>query len=142
MDIKDLKFEDYPFKTYDKIRYRDTDRQDHVNNAVFSTFLETGRVEFLYNPEKPLTNPGCSFVIANINLDLLSQIKWPGKVDIGTAVTKIGNSSIHLFQALFQDGKIAAAAKTVIVQIDEESENPKPLSEETKKLLEKYLIKE
>jgi acyl-CoA thioester hydrolase len=49
MDIKDLKLDDYPFKTYDKIRYRDTVRQNHVNNAVFSTFLETGRVEFYIN---------------------------------------------------------------------------------------------
>jgi acyl-CoA thioester hydrolase len=35
----------YPSVTYDKVRYADTDRQGHVNNAVFATFLETGRVE-------------------------------------------------------------------------------------------------
>lgn len=140
MDIKDLKLDDYPFKTYDKIRYRDTDRQNHVNNAVFSTFLETGRVEFLYKPEEPLTSPGGSFVIANINLDLLSQITWPGRVDIGTAVTKIGNSSIHLVQTLFQNGEIAAVAKTIIVQIDEETGNSKLLSEKSKNLLKKYII--
>ena len=34
----------------DNIRYRDTDRQGHVNNAVLSTFPETGRVELLYDP--------------------------------------------------------------------------------------------
>ena len=37
----------FPCRTYDKLRYADTDRQGHVNNAVFSTMLETGRVEFL-----------------------------------------------------------------------------------------------
>jgi acyl-CoA thioester hydrolase len=28
----------------DVLRYADTDRQGHVNNAVFATFLESGRV--------------------------------------------------------------------------------------------------
>jgi len=28
-------YEDFPLKVYDKIRYADTDRQGHVNNALF-----------------------------------------------------------------------------------------------------------
>ncbi|HDG9121136.1 TPA: acyl-CoA thioesterase, partial [Pseudomonas aeruginosa] len=42
---------DFPIHSSDKIRYADTDRQGHVNNAVFATFLETGRVEIIYDPE-------------------------------------------------------------------------------------------
>jgi acyl-CoA thioester hydrolase len=38
----------------DNIRYRDTDRRGPVNNAVFSTSPETGRVELLYDPNEPL----------------------------------------------------------------------------------------
>jgi acyl-CoA thioesterase FadM len=34
----------YKIWTYDKLRYNDTDRQGHVNNAIFATFFETGRV--------------------------------------------------------------------------------------------------
>ena len=30
----------YPFQSRDKLRYSDTDKQGHVNNAVFSTLLE------------------------------------------------------------------------------------------------------
>src|ERR1700722_2154599 len=44
---------DFALHTYDKLRYADTDRQGHVNNAVFSTALETGRAEFLYDPDAP-----------------------------------------------------------------------------------------
>jgi len=86
--------EQFPSRTYDKLRYAGTDRQGHVNNAVFSTFLETGRVEFLYNPESPLAASDGSFVIASLNLQLRAEIFWPGVVKIGTAVTRIGKSSI------------------------------------------------
>ena len=54
--MEKIKYEEFPLKTYDKIRYADTDRQGHVNNAVFSTFLETGRVKILYNPDYPIKN--------------------------------------------------------------------------------------
>ncbi|MFZ9635943.1 MAG: hypothetical protein ACO3EK_19200, partial [Alphaproteobacteria bacterium] len=42
--------EDYPRHSQDKLRYGDTDRLGHVNNAAFSTFLETGRVEEAFWP--------------------------------------------------------------------------------------------
>ena len=54
---KDWTLEQFPIRTYDKLRYADTDRQGHVNNAVFSTFLETGRVELIYDSEAHLPLP-------------------------------------------------------------------------------------
>ncbi|MEH7442941.1 thioesterase family protein [Bacillus sp. JJ1122] len=132
-------YDDFPLKTYDKIRYADTDRQGHVNNALFSTFLETGRTELLY-AEEPLHAENASFVIVSQKLDLLSEIRWPGKVDIGTAVTKVGNSSLSLFQGLYQDGRLAAVADTVIVQMDDHIRKSKPLSPETIERLKQYLV--
>lgn len=133
-------FEEFPFKTYDKVRYADTDRQGHVNNAAFSTFLETGRVEFLYNPRDPLAADGASFVIANLGLTFLSEITWPGRVDIGTGVAKVGNSSLRLFQGLFQEGRSVATAETVIVQMSEASRKSHPLSEKARAFLALHML--
>ncbi|MCH4890940.1 acyl-CoA thioesterase [Acidaminobacter sp. JC074] len=96
-----MKYTDFPLRTYDKLRYRDTDKQGHVNNANFSTFFETGRTELLYLHEGgPIHDEDSSFVIARIELDYISEIKWPGTVEIGTLVKRIGNSSIGLFEPL------------------------------------------
>lgn len=137
---QNLTLEDFPFQAFDKVRYADTDRQGHVNNAVFSTFLETGRVEFLYAPQNPLTAENASFVIANINLNLVAEARWPGNIDIGTGVTKVGNSSLSLYQSLFQDGRCVATAETVIVQMDESTRRSSPLEEKTKAFLAQYLL--
>jgi acyl-CoA thioester hydrolase len=133
------KYEDFPLKAYDKIRYADTDRQGHVNNALFSTFLETGRTELLYANE-PLHAENASFVIASLKLDLLSEIRWPGTVEIGSAITRVGNSSFSLFQGIYQKGKLAAVAETVIVQMDDHTRKSAPLSSETKERLKQYLV--
>jgi len=139
-DLKELKLDEFPLKTFDKVRYADTDRQGHVNNAAFATFLETGRVEVLYNPKYPLLSEGASFVIASLKLDFLREIVWPGQVDTGTGVMKIGNSSIRIFQKLFQADKCVAKAETVVVHVDNESGRGSPLSENAKKTLGEWLL--
>jgi len=141
IDLNLLKREDYPLKTYDKTRYSDTDRQGHINNAVFSVFLETGRVELLYDPERPLYDKDSSFVIVNINLNLLSEITWPGTVEIGSAVSKLGNSSINFVQGLYQNDQLVATAETIIVHVDNSTKRSKPLSQETRDHLNQYMLK-
>jgi acyl-CoA thioester hydrolase len=122
-------FDAYPFKTHDKLRYRDTDRQGHVNNAVFTTFLETGRVEILFKVIRPLAGPNSSFVIVHLELDFIAEVNWPGTVDIGSRVAAIGNSSVKLQQGLFQNGVCVGTAETVMVLVDETTRRPKPFPE-------------
>jgi acyl-CoA thioester hydrolase len=140
--MKNLKLQDFPLKTFDKIRYADTDRQGHVNNANFSSFLETGRVEVLYNTDDPILMDGASFVIASLKLEFLNEITWPGEVHIGTGVLKIGNSSLTLFQRLFQDAQGVANAETVIVQVDQMTRRSAPLTDKARKTLSQWLLNE
>lgn len=138
--MKALDLSVFPLKTFDKIRYADTDRQGHVNNANFSTFLETGRVEILYNPQSPILPEGASFVIASLQVNFLKQVTWPGQVDIGTGILKVGNSSIKIFQQLFQHGVCVANAETIIVQVSNESGQSLPLTDEARQALTQWLV--
>lgn len=142
IDLKTLKFKDYPLRTYDKVRYSDTDRQGHVNNAVFACFLETGRVELLYDPIRPLAAPGCSFVIVSLSMNLISELKWPGTAEIGTGVVKIGSSSISMVQGLYQNEKLVATAETVIVHTSGETKRSSALSDESRTVLSALLLKQ
>jgi acyl-CoA thioester hydrolase len=138
--LKNMKVDQYPFLSEDKIRYADTDRQDHVNNAISNQFLETGRIELLYNPKKPLSTEGCSFVIVSLRMDYLKMIQWPGIVKIGTMVTRIGNSSIQLLQGIYQDNQVVAVAESTIVQVDNKTSLSTPLSSFSKEQLKKYIV--
>jgi acyl-CoA thioester hydrolase len=126
----------FPLRTYEKLRYRDTDRQGHVNNAVFVTMLETGRVEVLYNPEKPLMSENCSFVIVNLTLNFLAEITWPGRVEVGSRVAKIGRSSVTIEQGLFQEGRCVATAKTVVAQVNDIEKRSQALNDAAVAFLE------
>ncbi|MDH4438857.1 MAG: thioesterase family protein [Rhizobium sp.] len=114
-----LTLEDFAGRSYDKLRYGDTDKQGHVNNAVFATFLETGRVELIFDADDPLLGAGFSFVLAKLDINYLAEVLWPGTVEIGTRVVKVGRSSVTMQQAVFQNGVLCASAETVVVQFDQ-----------------------
>jgi acyl-CoA thioester hydrolase len=130
--------ETYVLRHTETIRYADTDRQGHVNNAIFATFFESGRVAFLYDPEKPLAPNGSSFVIARLVLDFRAEIHWPGSVAIGTRVASIGRSSFTLAQGIFQKERCVATAETVIVLMDETTRKSTPLTEEIVEKLQRF----
>lgn len=136
---KNIRLEDFPLITFDKIRYGDTDRQGHVNNASFATFLETGRAELFYKELHALLPAGASFVVANINLNLLGEVFWPGKVDIGSGVIHIGNSSIKVLQHIYYNGKCVATAETVNVQV--KNNTSLPLSSDMREAMKRWLFK-
>lgn len=140
IELKKIHLDEYPIQTYEKIRYADMDRQGHVNNALFSTFIETGRIEILRDPHLKHLISQSEFVIAHLNMNFLEEIEWPGTVEIGTGIQQFGNSSLKLMQGIFQKNILKATAESVIVQVDVSSKKSKPLSEDLKIMLSKYMF--
>ena len=126
---------DFPYQTYDKIRYGDTDRQGHINNAMFVRFYETSRTEVLYDPKNLLHDDDGSFVIANLTVEFLQEIHWPGQVQIGLKVTKIGNSSVEFFQALFQDDVLVSTSTSVMVHVNNQTKKSSRLNDAARQFL-------
>jgi acyl-CoA thioester hydrolase len=124
------RLEDFPHRTVETIRFGDLDRQNHVNNAVFATFFESGRVIILNGEDYGLAVPGTSFVLARLSIDFLGEIRWPGEVDIGTAIAAVGNSSLQVEQALFVNGVCVATAENTLVMVDKASRKPRPFAPE------------
>lgn len=122
----------FRFWTKEKIRYADTDRQGHVNNAVFATFCESGRVALFYEAGEKLAPPGCEFVIARLELDFRAELRWPGQAEIGTTVLDIGRTSFRLGQGIFSGESCAATAETVIVLLDSTTRRATALPDTTR----------
>ena len=86
----------YKYWTKVTLRYGDTDKLGHVNNAVFATICEAGRAELLFNREGSIAGAGKTMVLANLNLDFLAEMHFPGVAEVGTALDSFGKSSLKL----------------------------------------------
>ena len=62
---------------------------------------------------------------------------FPGDVEVGTLVRRIGNSSLTFGQAIFNNGKCAAVAEAVMVMLDRRSRKPKHIPAALRAELEK-----
>ena len=121
---------DYPHVRTENVRYGDTDRQGHVNNAVFSTFFECSRTDILYDPRRNLITADREFVIVKFEVEYLAELGWPGTVEIATRVARLGRSSIVCEQAIFQNGVCAAVSSNVMVMIDVDTRKSAALPDE------------
>jgi acyl-CoA thioester hydrolase len=129
---------DYPHQVKDIVRYADLDPQGHVNNAVFATYFETGRVTILRTPDLGIGILNATFVLVRQEIDFLRELRWPGDVEIGTAVAEMGRSSFTVAQAIFSGDECAAAGRATLVMLDTETRRPRPLTPDTIARLEQW----
>ncbi|MFW5969714.1 MAG: acyl-CoA thioesterase [Halofilum sp. (in: g-proteobacteria)] len=124
----------FPHWTSEKIRFQDIDRLGHVNNVAITIYAESGRVEFLdaVMPAGLTADNGPLWVIARLDVQFRAQSHYPGTVDIGTRVLRIGNSSITLGQGLFVGGRCIATTESVVVLVDPETERGMTLPDEVR----------
>lgn len=122
-----LTFDAYPHKSETDIRHSDTDRIGHVNNVAFAAFLEFGRASLLHGMTDSIPIPGHAFVIVRLEIDYRAEMRWPGRVQIGVGVARIGKSSFAVKQAMFNNGNLVAEANSVLVMMNETTRRSAPL---------------
>jgi acyl-CoA thioester hydrolase len=118
---------EYPHRVPEIIRFGDLDPQGHVNQAVFLTYFESGRVAMFRNPDLSIGVPGATFVMVRMEVDYIKELRWPGSLEIGTGLAALGRSSFKVAQAIFHDGSCAAAGDATLVCMDLKTRRSMPL---------------
>jgi acyl-CoA thioester hydrolase len=83
----ELKLEDFPARTYDKIR-RGEAVENHVNNILYPSFYDTGRTEITHDPALVELMSGNVWFVAHFAIDYHAEMRWPGIVEIGTSIRR------------------------------------------------------
>lgn len=133
--------ETFPHWSRDVIRFADLDRIGHVNNIAFAVYAETGRVDFLEHAVAPgsTAGSGVGWVIVKLHIDFLAQAHYPGSVEIGNRVMKIGRSSVTLGQGLFNEGRCFGRVDSVCVWADVGDGKSVPIPEAARTALQSYM---
>ncbi len=124
--------------TTQKLRFCDTDRLGHVNNAVYAEMFEAGRVEMLA-PLDLMGGPH-AVVIARLEIDFLREMNWPGQVTIETWVTRLGTKSLHMAQRLLVEGAETARSRSVLAVIDVQTRRAVPLADRWREALMRWHV--
>lgn len=129
-----------PYVTSQKLRFCDTDKLGHVNNAIYAQMLEAGRAELADKAGFLLDGGPLAVVLARMEVDFLREMNWPGEPVIETAVVHLGTKSIRLRQRITLDGKLVCRAATVIAIIDTETRRAVALTEQTRGIFSQWFV--
>ncbi|HZB85800.1 MAG TPA: thioesterase family protein [Gaiellaceae bacterium] len=116
-----------------EIRWRDLDAAGHVNNAVFLTYLEEARDEWL---DRTLGETW-DYLLARVAVDYRRELRLEDdEVLARCGVARIGTSSVTTREELLTAaGELAAEAEAVVVARDPASGRARPLSAEERAAL-------
>jgi len=123
-----------------EIRWRDMDGFRHVNNAVYLTYLEEVRDEWLDSVLGD-TDSLWEFVLARVAIDFRSELtQLDDAVVARCRLERIGNSSVRTREELVRsDGTIAAEAEAVLVARDLGEGGSRPLTHAEREAFEREL---
>jgi acyl-CoA thioester hydrolase len=123
------------------IRYADLDPNGHVNNGAINEYFEDGRVRFrTARMAKFGDNILTGFAIARFAVDYHAPLSYPGGVEIGTVVKRIGRTSYVLGQGVFSGEGCIASAEVVTVYFNSDTGASQPLTGELRSVLEAAMI--
>src|SRR3954454_21139101 len=124
--------EDFPYRLTDNVRFADLDPNSHVNNAVYATYFETGRVTLMKHPRFGLMPDGLAWIMVRLDIHFRAELKWPNLIEMGLGVSRFVRTSLTFDQVVFSEGRCVASSQSVSVLIDETTRRPVPLTEQIK----------
>lgn len=119
---------EFNFETTIPVRFQDLDVVGHVNNAVYATYLEEARSEYI--EEVFEVDPAESgVVIAHLEIDYSQPVQEDTEVTVALRTTEPGTSSIPMEYEIRTKEGVAATAETVMVTIDYDTGETQPMPE-------------
>ena len=103
-----------------QVRFSDTDALGHVNNAVYLSYLESARVDYLRELLGAKKIEELGVIIARIEIDYKSPAFHHETMRVGCRVYELGGSSIKMDYRVEDKatGRLVALAKSVLVTYD------------------------
>ncbi len=125
------------FQTEIKVIFRDLDPLEHVNNAVYFTYMEVARTEYYMQLTGARSLGEVRFIIARASCDYRAPAKFGDRLFVAVWPSEVGNSSFKFHYRITQqeDSALVAEGETVQVAFDYETRKAIPLPEAVKNLL-------
>jgi acyl-CoA thioester hydrolase len=120
-----------------EIRWRDLDGARHVNNAVYLTYLEEARDEWL---DRTFGNDdGWEYLLARVAVDYRRELRLEDdEIVARIGLARVGTTSLTTREELFTAaGELAAQAEAVVVARDPATGQTRALTEAERAALER-----
>ncbi len=134
---------EYPHFLALPTRWMDNDIYGHVNNALYYAFFDTAINEYLIaEGGLDITAGAVVAFAAESHCQYLRPLAFPGVIEVGLRVGKLGTSSVRYELAIYKQGETFAAATGYFVHVfvDRETQRPVPIPKPIRTALEQLFL--
>jgi acyl-CoA thioester hydrolase len=121
--------EAYRHFTIISMRWADNDAYGHVNNAVFYQWFDTAVNQWLVDQELLDIEAGDPIgLVVETGCTYFASLSYPGEVEVGIAVERLGSSSVTYRLGVFASGTDDPAAQGHFTHVYVDRDNRRPVS--------------
>ena len=106
-----------------QLRFSDFDRFGHVNNAVYFSYSDSAKCEYIYHVIPNLKIEKTGVVVVSLKADFQHEIHREEAIVVETAVTRIGRKSFTMMQRVIdpETQEVKCICESVLVFFDLEN---------------------
>lgn len=127
------------FETTIHPRVSETDAVGHINNTVVPVWFEAARRDLF-----PFFGPVDDFaqwrmIVASFTVSFEHELTYPSPVTVRTWVERIGNSSLGLYEEMWQLGTRCAVGRTAYVNVNPTTKRSERIAESVRDALAPHM---
>ena len=134
-DIDATSPDSYRFWAEEHVRFADLDMLGHVNNKAYATYFETARTSYFFSRGLG-DGPRIGMAIVRLELDYRKEILFPGTLQLGVRLAKLGRSSLTLSCAIFNEDVCRATSMATLVRFNPQERKSQTFTDAERTLLE------
>ena len=131
----------FRFHTDVQMRFTDIDMLGHLNNSVYTQFMDIGKVAYFTTVNGgPIEWDNINLVVANINVNFLKQTTLNEDLEVMTRCEHIGTKSLVLHQQVVNKttGEVKADGRATMVSIDLKAKVTTPITDEWRRKISEF----
>lgn len=112
------------------MRWSDMDANRHVNNAVYFTYCEQARIDWLENLRAQDTAEGEGSVVVQASLNFYKPMGWPQEFEVRIYAGRVGRTSFTTHYAIVaadDPARVFADGQAVMVWVHRATDQPRPV---------------
>lgn len=117
-------------------RWGDQDAFGHINNALYSRYYESARIGYFEKTTQMSfdANSDEIAIMADLKIAFLQQLHYPAEIEIGSRISRMGNSSLVLDAAIFRKGDdtLISTSRATLVWFDLKANQKKPIPQKSR----------
>lgn len=123
-----------------EVRFRDLDPLGHVNNAVYLSYFETGRIACFAAITGMTSLQELNMILAEVTVTYHAPALFGDRLELGMRVTRMGTKSFDMEYLLMRqpDGRRIASGRSVQVMYDYASAQTIPISDELRAQIARF----